>query len=275
MIQSLLVAVDTSATAKVAASYANFLAYKLEATLEAVYVMDSRLINMTYWTDYGAISLPGRTVSKEMEEMLREQGKQLLGQVQENAAKAGVSCRTTLSQGVPAAEILEAAKDCDLVVLGRRGESALVDDRRGLGAVAEQVLRTARQPVLLTAESFEDMRRVVLGYDGSERAGGAMRYAAELAHRLNLPMLALSVHRDEGVARERLDTVASYGEAHGIEVATKPLPGDPADAILAEVEEGDLIAMGAFGEGRIREWLLGSTTEALLRGAVQPVLLHR
>jgi nucleotide-binding universal stress UspA family protein len=275
MISSILVAVDTSAPAKAAATYTNFLCYKLGATLAAVYVKDSRLINMTYWRDYGAVSLPSSTFSKEMDEMLELQGQALLAQVKMNAEQAGVTCRTELRMGIPPTEILAAAQHCDLIVLGRQGETTRIEKRQGLGAVAERVLRTATQPVLVTPGSFEEIRRVVLGYDGSERAREAMTYAVELAQRLNLPVLAVSVHDDEALALERLSVVERYAEAHQLALQTQALQGDPADALLGTAEVGDLIAMGAFGEGRIREWLLGSTTEAVLRASNQPVLLHR
>jgi nucleotide-binding universal stress UspA family protein len=275
MIRSILLAVDASPWGKVAATYATFLCYKLDATLDAVYVMDSRLINMPYWADYGAISLPVTRFAGEMQELLRTQGTAVLAQVKENADKAGVSCRTELRTGIPAAQILEAAQDCDLIILGRRGESSRLEDAKGLGAVAERVLRSSKMPVILTDETYTELTRVLLGYDGSDRAREAMVYAAELAARLAIPMLAISVHDRLELAEERLNTVKVYAEAHDLDLTTLALQGDPVDAILNESADGDLIAIGAFGEGRVRAWLLGSTTEAILRGSVQPVLLHR
>ena len=50
--------------------------------------------------------------------------------------------------------------------------------------------------------------------------------------------------------------------------------GDPATAILesATAEHADLIVMGTEGLGGLRKWLLGSTTERLLRRTRLPVL---
>ncbi len=276
MIKSILLAVDASENAKVAATYANFLCYKLDATLDVVYVVDSRLVNMPYWTDYGAISLPVTRFSEEMRNVLESQGKLLLEQIKEKAEHAEVRSRTEMRSGIPAAEIIEAAKDCDLIVIGRHGESSTLEDHKGLGAVAERVLRSSNQPVLVAPVKMQEIKRVLLGFDGSDRAREAMTYAAELSRRLNVPMTALSADQDEELVQERLATVRSYAEAHGLELVTMPLLNvDPVEAILGVAQEGDLIAMGAFGEGRIREWLLGSTTESVLRVAEQPVLLHR
>jgi nucleotide-binding universal stress UspA family protein len=275
MIRSILLAVDASENAKVATSYAIFLARALDAVLDVVYVMDTRLINTPYWTDYGAISLPVTRFSDEMRQVLESQGKRVLEGVLERTQEAGLRCRTEVRTGIPALEIMDAAKDCDLIVLGRYGESSMLEERKSLGAVAERVLRSATQPVFVASDVFTQPRRIVLGFDGSDRAREAMTYATELSGRLKVPLVALSVHADEAVASQRLDVVRNYADAHGLEVSTQVLEGDAAEAILASASEGDLIAMGAFGEGRIREWLLGSTTEAVLRGARQPVLMHR
>ncbi len=278
MIGSLLVAVDASDNAKVAVSYAVYLCKELGAALSAVFVIDTRMINMPYWTDYGALSLPVTNFSTQMQEVLGDQGKRVLARVEEDAA--GVKLRTELRTGVPATEILEAARESDLIVLGRHGETHQTEEAGGsspggLGATAERVLRTAADPVLIAPNTFQEPTRVLLCYDGSSRASETMNYAAELAKRLKLPLAALSAHDDENVAKERLERVARYMDAQGLDVTTFSRQGDAVEVILGETQPGDLLAMGAFGEGRIREWLLGSTTESVLRATKQPVLLHR
>ena len=282
MIGSLLVAVDASDNAKVAVTYATFLSKKLGAALSAVFVIDTRMVNMPYWTDYGALSLPVTNFSTQMQEVLSDQGKRVLARVEEDVREAGVKVRSEVRTGVPATEIIGAARESDLIILGRHGETHQTEesssssrDSGGLGAVAERVLRTAADPVLIAPGSFEEPKRVLLCYDGSSRASETMNYAAELAKRLNLPLAALSAHDDEAVAKERFERVTRYMDAQGLNVTTLSRQGDPVEVILNEAQPGDLLAMGAFGEGRIREWLLGSTTEAVLRSTKQPVLLHR
>lgn len=276
MIGTILLAVDASPATAATLAYARFLAQGLSATLRVVYVVDSRLTNMTYWTDYGALSLPTATYSKEMNELLQAQGQELLKDVERQTDGTELRVRTELRTGLPTDEILDAANSADLIVLGRRGESSKLADSGGLGAVVERVIRGAKGPVFVAAETFSPLARVVLGFDGSERAREAMIYACELAERLGLPLLAVSVHPDQDVARERLERVRAYAGERKLELATLPLgDDDPVDALLAQLRSSDLLAIGAFGEGRVREWLLGSTTETLLRSSAQPVLLHR
>jgi nucleotide-binding universal stress UspA family protein len=132
------------------------------------------------------------------------------------------------------------------------------------------VARAARQPVLLAGRTFVPLCRIVLAYEGSPHARAAMRHAVGLAADLTLPLVVLSIHKQ---APEYLAQVAHYAADYGVALSTLALRGDPTTALVSALTEGDLLAMGAFGQGRVREWLLGSTTEAMLRLSPQPILL--
>ncbi|MCC5810553.1 MAG: universal stress protein [Ectothiorhodospiraceae bacterium] len=276
MLQSILLAVDGSAERQHATRSAALLARKLDGAVHAVHVIDSRLVAAGYHLDdANPHSVESRVqLNEELQRRLETQGNQVLQAVTEELEALGVPCRVELRTGIPAVEVLAASADCDIIVIGRRGQSA-ADDRKALGEVVERVLRTATQPVLVAGEQTGEFRRVVLGFDGSSPAREAMIYAAELSQRLNIPMIAVSVHRDESLARKTLEVVQHYAEAHKFEVALEVHKGDPVDVLLEVAEPTDLLTIGAFGDGRVREWLLGSTTEALLRASTQPVLLHR
>lgn len=277
MLQSILLAVDASPASRIAGQSASFLSQKLEGAVHAVHVLDSRSMNIGFPAEGGTPSHVEANIklNEQVRQRLEQEGKSLLDAVRENADAAGIKCRTELRTGVPAVEILEAAIDCDIIVMGRRGESSGLGDRKGLGEVADRILRTASQPVLLAGAEFQDIHRILLGFDGSNPAREAMVYAAELAQRLSIPLHAVGVHRDEATANLWLETVRHYADAHKLDVTTAVDKGDPDRVLLELAEDGDLITIGAFGEGRIREWLLGSTTELILRSAKQPVLLHR
>ena len=214
MIRSILLATDTSEGAKVATTYATYLCYKLDAILKAVYVIDSRLVNMHYWRDYGAISLPTTTFSKQTEEILTKIGQSLIEQVEEKAKEADVSYHGELLTGIPAAEILNAVSDCDLIIMGRQGESSKLEGGKRLGSVAERVLRNASQPVLIAADNYQPMERVLLGFDGSNHARAAMQTAANFSKSLNLPLIAISVQDRLDKAKSLLKTVQRYAKTY-------------------------------------------------------------
>jgi nucleotide-binding universal stress UspA family protein len=96
---------------------------------------------------------------------------------------AGVRVEGRVSERPPAAGILEASQDQDLIVMGTHG-------RRGpalwwAGSVAERVAREARSPLLvvrgLQPEGRRVFRKIVVVARGGTYDGAARRYAKGLA----------------------------------------------------------------------------------------------
>jgi nucleotide-binding universal stress UspA family protein len=80
---------------------------------------------------------------------------------------------------------------------------------------------------------------------------------------------------EDTLAGAHLEAVHYAASRQGELVLTRHvLQGKVVPATLETLGEGDLLVMGAFGESRLSEFFRGSTTEALLRGAEVPVLLH-
>ncbi|MBS9405518.1 universal stress protein [Halomonas sp. TRM85114] len=276
MLQSILLAVDRSPFSRVAAAYANYLAVELGAVLHAVHVDDTRLAEVGYYRaeGLGATMAGAASLSAHESRQGKRRNDNLLRPVRVRAMADGVSCHVRVLSGVPAREVLSVAENSDLIVLGRHGESWVAGSKR-LGEVVNTVLRRATQPVLLAGTEFESFRRVLLGFDGGKAARGIMLYAMELAQRLTLPIMAVSVNANESKARHQLDIVEHFADAHGLQVTTCIGSGHPVETLLGMAQADDLLTIGAFGEGRLHQWLAGSTTATILQSAPQAVLLHR
>jgi len=225
------------------------------------------------------------------------------------AARAALShsaarLTTHLCRGDPAEAILRAAEEhaVDLVVLGTRGLSAL--ERFFLGSVAERVVRHAHGPVLLVRPGHPELRRVIVGVDGSE---SAVQAAAWLQHfplpehcevrlvtalpaveellqagMVTLPLV--SFPEAEAVARQqqeeaqaRLMELAVLFSAPGKRPITDIRRGDPASVLLqtAKDDGADLIVVGSHGLRGVQRFLMGSVSEKVLRHAHCSVLVAR
>lgn len=127
----ILIATDGTTGSTGAIEHAIELARRQEATLHALYVVDTKL---------------GR--STPVQNALEQEGEQAVSAVTTAAESAGVSTVERIVTGVPHEEILSAIKafDIDLLALGTHGRSGL--DRLVLGSVAERLIRTAEIPVL-------------------------------------------------------------------------------------------------------------------------------
>jgi nucleotide-binding universal stress UspA family protein len=142
--------------------------------------------------------------------------------------------------------------------------------------------------------------RIVVGTDGSETAGEAVRQATDLAKLAGATLSIVSAYapiperkvkdqqRDapadvqyELGPREDvnliLDAAAADIRKAGIEVQTHPLEGDPAEAILnvAEETKADLIVVGNKGMTGARRFLLGSVPNNISHHAPCSVMVVR
>ena len=143
-------------------------------------------------------------------------------------------------------------------------------------------------------------RSIVVGTDGSETAGEAVRAAIELAKAVGASVDVVSAY--EPVPQQRLREEARQAptdlqwmvnpredvdatlrdaaervEGAGIEVQTFAREGDPADAILDVAEErgADLIVVGNKGMTGAKRFLLGSVPNKVSHHAPCSVLIIR
>jgi nucleotide-binding universal stress UspA family protein len=141
---------------------------------------------------------------------------------------------------------------------------------------------------------------IVVGTDGSNTAGEAVRQATELARSLGAKVYLVSAYepvpegrlRDERqqvpedlqwMVNPREDVEATLREAAqrvedaGVEVVTYAREGDPADAILDVAEErgADLIVVGNKGMTGAKRFLLGSVPNKVSHHAPCSVLIIR
>ena len=135
--------------------------------------------------------------------------------------------------------------------------------------------------------------RILVGTDGSETAGEAVRQAAELArvHAAELIVMhgckTTSSAPDMGFAVPAVDVEAlrdagqeilqDAASRHGSDVKLRTLlrEGDPAEAILdtAEEEKADLIVVGNRGMRGAKRFLLGSVPNRIAHHAPCNVLI--
>jgi nucleotide-binding universal stress UspA family protein len=142
--------------------------------------------------------------------------------------------------------------------------------------------------------------RIVVGTDGSETAGEAVRQAVDLAKLSGATLSVVSAYAplpDRKVKDQQrdapadvqyelgpredvnliLDTAAAEARKEGIEVQTHPVEGDPAEGILnvAEETKADLIVVGNKGMTGARRFLLGSVPNNISHHAPCSVIVVR
>lgn len=282
MYERILVATDASPAARRAAEYGLGLGAELDAALETLYVVDSRIEE-----------LAGSDGAEAILETSEKAGRQALAELEER--EPDLEIHREVRYGVPYEEILDHAddQDVDLVVVGTSGTS---EER--LGSTAERVVTFASVPVLVVPgtdaaiepPSLESVGDVLVPLDGSDAADRAAERALEFAERFGATAHALyvvdsTVYDLQDAPRSIVGTLRKGGErtveefterAESIQVRTTGTVGRgrPADEILAKADgvDADLVVMGTRGRGGLPEHLLGSTTRRVLRESDRPVL---
>ena len=279
MFNRILVPTDGSESASAAAGYAIELSTIFDSTIIALHVVDVRLIEgpvlQTIGSMWGDIPLP---VHQEgVTRTLRERGSKLLDALARRAQARERPIETSLEIGIVPEVIVEKARAVDLVVMGRRGEHAEFGSQP-VGATVAGVARRSPRPVLVCPRGSDPLERPLVAYDGSDHATRALEIAVEYAEKRGCPLYLACVRDDVEEAKRTLEAACDFTRGHSVEPTALPLQGDAVAERILEVArdvEADLLIMGAYGKSRLKEFLMGSTTETLLASFQHPILLYR
>lgn len=200
-------------------------------------------------------------------------GRLLLQQSAALAAQApGLEVRARLGQGSLSEAFAAMAGEAALFVMGRRGEHSEFGKGR-IGSQVERVVRGTGRPLLVASRGFNDIRRVLVAFEGSERGQRRLEWVAHSLLFKGLDIRLVSVGDDS--QRPALDRALQVLADAGAQATGRVVQGDPQEmiGIHAEAVRADLLVMGAYGRSRIHQLLMGSTTSFVLRTSRVPVLL--
>jgi nucleotide-binding universal stress UspA family protein len=211
---------------------------------------------------------------------------------------ARVLIETDFSVG-RALERVAAREHVDLVVLGSSPRAPAGEVR--IGNRTRQLIGDARcalavAPRGLAEAGTPSIERIGVGYDGGPESVQALALAgviaracgAELGVRAvvddRIPTFGLRGSRGSRIIAEWKSLIAEDVEAlrkraveaaksAGVDARVEVISGHPADALLELSEEVDLLVVGSRRWGAVARLLLGSTGEALVHGAVCPILI--
>jgi nucleotide-binding universal stress UspA family protein len=203
----------------------------------------------------------------------------------------------------PADAIVAEGRGADAIVVGSRGYGAL--GRLVLGSVSRTVVRRASCPTLVVRSRPREIRRFVLGLDGSANSRRAVDFLARLepprGGHINLvcalePMrvgslglmpasvrgplareLTTAQDQQTQTARRHLASATTILKRAGWGVRSAIRWGIPLDALLGAARDAGahVIVIGARGTGGVARMLLGSVAEGVLSRSRVPVLVVR
>lgn len=198
-----------------------------------------------------------------------------------------VRFKPVVKDGNAAKRIIETAEEekADLIVMGRRGESAI--EKLFIGSVANQVLRHASVPVLLTKKKSGAPRfdKILVPTDFSEQEERERDFAVRLARGFGSEITLLHVLELHGyefppkILDEMFDAVREKlldrkKRQKGIRVSedvTRAVNAASGIVDYAETHGMDLIVISTCVHSWLERFFLGSTTEKVISYSSVPV----
>ncbi|MFT4231428.1 MAG: universal stress protein [Leucobacter sp.] len=196
--------------------------------------------------------------------------------------------------GHPIAELEEASKRADLLILGAHGGSRLAGSFFGTRAV--KAAATAHCPVaVIPKQQAEPAGGVVVGVDGSEASRRAVAFAAEEASKREVPLVAVyawmppltpgleylwseELVESQRAAAEEAIAIGAAGLAErypDLEIRREIVQSPPVAALVEAAEHAKMLVVGSRGRGGISRLLLGSVSHGVLQALPCPVVVTR
>lgn len=280
--KKILVALDGSSNSQIAADYGFWLASNLGASLVGQHVVDPRLVDLFIEPEFAEELGFGVSVdtSEKVFAALRKIGKVILNLFASEAANRGLKVTTFLDEGYVAEEIVKYSDKCDLVIVGHRGKGKrAVPSRLMLGSMAERVAVNADVPVLIAVQPVSRIKQILVAYDGSEPARGALLMAENLAKNTGAKLKAVTIvtsDQNKAEAEFLVEQGESYLKEYAAESVFTIEEGAISNTLLGYANKTDsLLVLGAYGFKNPDSNVLGSTTTKVIREAKSSVLVFR
>lgn len=277
MIKSILVAVDGSEYTEPVMMHAIKFARSFDAKLRLISVVDIRIFEWSVYlgVDGFAPVMPSTAYLNESKQILQEKAERVLQKCVDMLIAEKIDHTSAKKEGSPREIITQEAHIADLVMLGSRGEFAKWGSRNVMGATVEAIARDCIKPLFITPKEFRQIKKILIPYDGSANSNRALPYAGDLAGRFQVELVLLTVDKSKEYARSILAEGVKYLEPFGISLQSEIRHGNVDEEILSFTENSDIdcIVMGAYGHSRIREAILGSITERVMKNTHVPLLL--
>jgi len=220
--------------------------------------------------------------------------------------RTGLSVETTavVAEGDAPDALIAAAKDADMLVLGRRHLGRL--GRLVLGSVSSELVERAELPVTVVrapgdndaapAQDAGGAPRIVIGVDTSGSSRLALRHAADVAAHTGATLEVVFAWQMASLATlpgsqgwtppmDDYESFAARNLDKAIADADLDLPADrivrkvthkaPAAALIEASRGADRLVVGARGLGGFQRLLLGSVSRQVLEYASVPVTVVR
>ncbi len=194
----------------------------------------------------------------------------------QRCTQAGIEGTLNFSVGDVSERLRERSRFNDLVIVNLAYPPEPSPTSR-LSSGFSKLIRNCPRPILAVPRVVSTLNRGLLAYDGSPKADEALFVSAYLALRWKIPISVIVVDDgkiESGKTMHRVQTYLKHQQVHAHYVMEV---GAVADAVLrtAGEDHSELIVMGGYGAAPVKEVMLGSVVDQVLRESRIPILICR
>jgi nucleotide-binding universal stress UspA family protein len=273
---TVLVAVDGSPSAQVAAEIGLKIAKSDGLKVRGLYVVDETLV-LDMYADYAVeLGRNDQPVSRaELVRWFEERGSRELEWLGDRCAAAAVPCSTEILFGGVPELIQDEASHAHLLALGRRGNGHSSDPDH-LGRYFRAIAHHYHGAILAGGDEVPPVQNLLLAYNDSEQAQHALEWASRLQRRSSSQVIVLRARDEPDVSEQELAEMRAQIEKAGLVDSRIFIKEGPASVEIVKAADDNpvgLIVMGGYHHNALLEWLVGSTLDRVLRSTPLSVLI--
>lgn len=278
----ILACIDGSQYSQSCCEYAAWVARRLKAKIDIVYITDLRQFEIPFVADLsGSLGLqPYQSIMGELQQLEERKSSLVLDRAEALIRDIGFEgeINRVHKTGFLVDSLSDLEESAELIVLGKRGENANFAAEH-LGSTMERVVRASVKPCLIASRAFHPVSKLMLAYQNVESCNAAIDYLCSSVgfSDIELHLVSVSKKNDESGVLAELHAAEDRLRSAGLSVVCQMLHGAVAAELSAYAKEMEIsmLAMGAYGHSKIRHLIIGSTTTEILRDCRLPTLLFR
>lgn len=275
MLKRLLIALDATPAAREAQSLALRLALAHGAALKGLAIVDPEIL-----IPVEPMPIGGDTYKVHKDAVLidraRAAASALAQAFTDECRTAHVEAESGAIQGPALATLISACAPHDVVVLGN--DTSFGGDPKAPSPLIAGLLNNNPRPLIVSPVNEAPGPATLIAYDASVPAMRALQLFAALGLRKANEAVVVSIGADAAAAKTMAEEGETFLRERGYKAVARPLAGgkNPIDTLIAAAKSANagMIVAGAYGHRGWREWLLGTTTEALVAQSPVPLFIH-
>ena len=216
-IRRILIALDASPASQAALELAADLAVRHKAELVGIYVEDINLLRsaeISFTQEVGEFSaIPRRVDSRQVESEMKAHASRIEAMLSSIAGKANLQWTFRRVRGLIPGELMSAAEDTDLIILGKKGWS----EGKQIGSTAQKLAALSPVQSIILEHKVRPETPVLVIYDGSPSSQNVLKTASRICNPgSTLTILVLA--ENQAAAQELYDGLKNWIEEQAFKI---------------------------------------------------------